>query len=488
MSVARAARRLRPPGRASTDFAMPRITSHTALLWIVASAFFMQTLDTTIVNTALPSIARSLHASPLAMQPVVVVYTLTMAMLTPASGWLADRFGTRRVFSIAILAFVLGSVCCAAARSLDQLVVARALQGVGGSMLMPIGRLAVLRSVPGEQYVSALAFVSIAGQLGPIFGPTLGGWFAEAVSWHWIFLVNVPVGVLGFVAVRRYLRHDDATQPPPFDFVGCALLSAAMILLSLAVDPPVGAHHTAWSAAFAALGAAAALAYVPYARVRARPLFRLGLFREPNFGAGLLGNLLCRIGSSAVPFMLPLLMQVQLGYTPLHSGLMMLPAAIAGVLSKRQIAPLVQRYGYPAFLVVNTLIIGVTIAAFALVSGQPSPWLEGALLVVFGAANSMQFAAMNSVTLKDLSHADAASGNSLFTMMQMLAMALGVSIGGGLVNVFSARFGSASGGFMLAFVCIGAITLLSALVFRRIGAPVPRQTLASQPAPTQAPR
>ncbi|WP_431825147.1 multidrug transporter subunit MdtD [Burkholderia sp. F1] len=459
---------------------MTRTTSHPALLWIVASAFFMQTLDTTIVNTALPSIAQSLHASPLAMQPVVVVYTLTMAMLTPASGWLADRFGTRRVLSAAIVLFVLGSVCCAAARSLDQLVVARALQGVGGSMLLPIGRLSVLRGVPGEQYVSALAFVSIGGQLGPIFGPTLGGWLSEAVSWHWIFLINAPVGAVGFVAVQRYLRHDHATQPPPFDFIGCALLSAAMILLSLAVDPPAQAHHAAWSAGCAALGVAAALAYLPYARRRARPLFRLALFHEPNFGAGLLGNLLCRIGSSAVPFMLPLLMQVQLGYTPMRSGLMLLPAAIAGVLAKNRIAPLVKRYGYPAFLVVNTVIIGVTIAGFALVSGQSSPLLEGALLVVFGAANSMQFAAMNSVTLKDLSHADAASGNSLFTMMQMLAMGLGVSIGGGLVNLFAARLGSAASGFMLAFVCVGAITLLSAFVFRRIGLPAPQRGPASR--------
>ncbi|MBN3787909.1 multidrug transporter subunit MdtD [Burkholderia sp. Ac-20353] len=471
-----------PPRRASPNSVMSRNSSQTALLWIVASAFFMQALDTTIVNTALPSIAQSLHASPLAMQPVVVAYTLTMAMLTPASGWLADRFGTRRVFSAAIVLFVLGSICCAAAHSLDQLVAARALQGVGGSMLLPIGRLAVLRNVPGEQYVSALAFVSIAAQVGPIVGPTMGGWLTQAVSWHWVFLVNVPVGAIGFVAVQRYLRHDHATQPPPFDFIGCALLSVAMIALSLAIDPPMHAHRSGWSAGLAVLGVASALAYLPHARARTRPLFRLGLFGEPNFGVGLLGNLLCRIGTSAVPFMLPLLMQVQLGYTPLRSGLMLLPAAIAGVCSKRCIAPLVKRFGYPSFLVVNTVIIGATITGFALVSAQPAPLLEGALLVVFGAANSMQFAAMNSVTLKDLSHADAASGNSLFTMMQMLAMGLGVSIGGGLVNLFSTHTGSASHGFMFAFVCVGVVTLMSALVFRRLDVRDGQPAVVSRPA------
>ncbi|MDR8915699.1 putative transport protein HsrA [Burkholderia multivorans] len=349
-------------------------------------------------------------------------------------------------------------------------------------MLLPIGRLAVLRRVPGEQYVSALAFVSIAAQLGPIVGPTLGGWLTQAISWHWVFIVNVPVGAIGLVAVQRFLPHDQATQPPPFDFIGCALLSVAMVALSLAIDPPMASQRGAWATALAVVGLASALAYLPHARRRAQPLFRLGLFREPNFGAGLLGNLLCRIGTSALPFMLPLLMQVQLGYTPLQSGMMMLPAAIAGVVAKRWIAPLVRRFGYAAFLVVNTGIVGSAIAGFALVSARPAPVLEIALLVVFGAANSMQFAAMNSVTLKGLSHADAASGNSLFTMMQMLAMGLGVSIGGGLINLFAARLGSTASGFMLAFVCMGAVTLLSSLVFRRIDTPAVPRPATSRPA------
>ena len=194
---------------------MNKDSSHTALLWIVAAGFFMQALDTTIVNTALPSIAHSLGVKPLAMQSAIVAYTLTMAMLTPASGWLADRFGTRRVYFSAILIFVLGSLCCASAHTLTELVVARVLQGVGGSMLLPIGRLAVLRSVRGEQYVSALAMISIAGQVGPIVGPTLGGWFVEAVSWHWIFLINVPIGAVGLAAVQRYLPQAAGASAPP---------------------------------------------------------------------------------------------------------------------------------------------------------------------------------------------------------------------------------------------------------------------------------
>ncbi len=447
---------------------MSKHSGHTALLWIVATGFFMQALDTTIVNTALPSIAASLGVRPLAMQWAIVAYTLTMATITPASGWLADRFGTRRVYFAAILIFVLGSLCCASAHTLGQLVIARVLQGIGGSMLLPIGRLAVLRAVSSEQYVSALALISVAGQVGPIVGPTLGGWFVEAVSWHWIFLINVPIGVVGMMAVHRYLPRANASAAPKFDFGGCALLSLCMIAFSLAVDAPTQSHRAAWSLALFVLGLAAALAYVPYARRRRDPLFKLSLFREPNFSVGLTGNLVCRIGSSAVPFLVPLLLQLQLGYTPLRSGMMMLPAALSGAVAKRWIAPLIRRYGYDTFLLVNTVIVGASIVAFALISPNTPTIVAILVLAIFGAANSMQFAAMNSVTLKGLSHEDAGGGNSLFSMVQMLAMGLGVSIGGTLVKLFSDQSGSTIFGFRMSFVCVGAITLIAALIFRRI--------------------
>jgi EmrB/QacA subfamily drug resistance transporter len=461
---------------------MIRQQSHTALLWIVAVGFFMQALDTTIVNTALPSIAHSLHAEPLALQSIVVAYTLTMALLTPASGWLADRFGTRRVYFTAILLFVLGSLCCASAQSLNQLVMARVIQGIGGSMLLPIGRLAVLRSVTGEAYVSALAVISIAGQVGPIVGPTMGGWFVESFTWHWIFLINVPIGAVGLLAVHRFLPNDAIGDTPPFDFVGCALLSLCMVAFSVALDSPAQHHKLLVSGGLFLVSALAAFAYIPHARRRSNPLFQLSLFREPNFSVGLVGNLLCRVGSSAVPFLLPLLMQLQLGYTPLHSGLMLLPAAFAGTVAKGWIAPLVKRYGYDNFLLWNTILVGGAIVGFASFSVSTPLVIEIAILAVFGACNSMQFAAMNSVTLKGLSIKDAGAGNSLFSMVQMLAIGLGVSIGGGLVSVFSAHLGSAAMAFRIAFVCVGVVTLASAVVFRYLDPPPP--AAVPQPVPS----
>lgn len=448
---------------------MPKTSPHRALLWIAAGGFFMQTLDTTIVNTALPSIARSLGVQPLATQSVIIAYTLTMALLTPASGWLADRYGSRRVYFVSILLFVIGSLCCAGAHSLAQLVAARVVQGAGGAMLVPIGRLVVLRAIRGEAYVAALAMISVAGQVGPILGPTMGGWFVQDFSWHLIFLINVPIGLAGMMAVRRFLPNDAVSGAPSFDFIGCGLLSLCMVAFSLAVESPVHDHKLLISGALLALSAAAALAYIPHARHRKNPLFRLSLFREPNFSVGLMGNLVCRVGSSAVPFLLPLLLQLHLGYSPLHSGLMLLPAAIAGTIAKSWIAPLIKRYGYDAFLIWNTVLVGASIAGFATFSARTPLALEMAILVLFGACNSMQYAAMNGVTLKGLSSKDAGAGNSLFSMVQMLAMGLGVSMGGGLVSIFSGMGLEAA--FRITFISVGLVTLASALVFRHLEAP-----------------
>ncbi|MES2184871.1 MAG: MFS transporter [Pseudomonadota bacterium] len=449
---------------------------------IVGMSFFMQTLDTTIVNTALPSMAQGLHESPLAMQPVVVAYTLTMAMLTPASGWVADRFGLRKTFFVTILLFVLGSAWCASAQSLQQLVAARVLQGIGGSMLLPLGRLTLLKSVPTERYIAALAATSIAGQFGQLIGPTLGGALSQWVTWHWIFLINLPIGVVGLWAVQRFVPDKRVHDVGRFDFLGFALLSTCMVAFSLALDVPVTAHRGAWAVGLLGASVLTALVYIPHARRRPMPLFRLGLFREPNFTPGLIGNLISRLGSAAVPFLLPLLMQLQMGYTPLYSGLMMVPAALSGLMAKSWVGRLVGRYGFDKFLLVNTLVVGGSIVSFALISPQWPLWIQIVQLMVFGAANSMQFAAMNAVTLGGLPRADAGSGNSLFSMAQMLAMGLGVTVGGGLLNLFSASMATGTA-FRLTFVTVGVITLLSAAVFRSIQDVRPH----ARPATTTAP-
>jgi DHA2 family multidrug resistance protein-like MFS transporter len=458
-----------------------------AMLWIIAAGFFMQALDTTIVNTALPTMARSLNELPLNMQPVIVAYSLTMAMLTPASGWLADRFGTRRVYFCAIFIFTAGSLFCAVSHTLNQLIVARVLQGIGGSMLLPVGRLAILRNFPSVLYLSAITMVSISGQVGPLIGPMLGGWLVEAISWHWIFLINLPIGLVGCAAVLIFLpREKPLADQARFDFPGFALLSTCMVAFSLALDGPGGTHvaaHAAvagnsnshgawiWAVSLLALSAATAAGYVQLAKRRQHPLFPLALFRERTFSLGLAGNLIARIGSSAVPFLMPLLFQLELGFSPLESGMMMLPVALAGIVVKRVVTPLVQTYGYARVLAVNTLLVGASIISFASISPAWPIWVVVVQLSLFGAFNSMQYATMNSVTLKDLSLEHASSGNALFSMAQMLAIGLGVTVGGALVKLFSGSWSSPVLAFRLTFVLMGLVTMVSAMVFSAMHTP-----------------
>ncbi|MFT7723085.1 MAG: multidrug transporter subunit MdtD [Roseateles sp.] len=441
------------------------------LLWLVAVGFFMQTLDATIVNTALPAMAASLGESPLRMQSVIVAYSLTMAMLIPASGWVADRFGTRRVYVGAILTFVAGSVLCAAAHSLGALVAARIVQGLGGALLLPVGRLAVLRGCPRERLLPAMSFIAIPGLIGPLVGPTLGGWLVEIASWHWIFLINVPVGVLGALAVLRFMPAPAPVPLRRFDLAGYLLLAFGMVALSLALDGLSGLGlRQAAVLVLMISGLASLAAYWLHALRRPDPLFPPALFRIGALRVGLLGNLFSRLGSSCMPFLVPLLLQVAMGYSPAQAGMMMLPVAVASMSMKRATTPLITHFGYRRVLVANTALVGLAMASFALAApGQPL-LLRIAQLAAFGAVNSLQFTAMNTLTLKDLDEDTASSGNSLLSMVQMLAMGLGVAAAGAVLAAFTAFFGGEGGepalnAFRATFGCMALVTLASAGIF-----------------------
>ncbi len=441
------------------------------LLWLVAVGFFMQTLDATIVNTTLPAIARSFGESPLRMQSVIVAYSLTMAILIPASGWVADRFGTRRVYVCAIALFVLGSVACALAHNLSQLVAARVVQGMGGALLLPVGRLAVLRAFPRERFLQAMSFIAIPGLVGPLIGPTLGGWLSEVASWHWVFLINIPVGLIGLVATLRFMPGNPLPAMPRFDLAGYGYLAFGMAAVSLAVDGLSGLGLKQASVlVLLVFGLASLSAYWLHAAKRPDPLFSPRLFSIHTLSIGLLGNLFSRLGSSCMPFLVPLLLQISLGYSPTRAGLMMVPVAVAGMLTKRVTTPLITRFGYRRVLVANTVLVGLAMASFAFVTPSQPLWLHIAQLALFGAFNSMQFTAMNTVTLRDLDSPMASSGNSLLSMVQMLAMSMGVAAAGAVLAAFTGLFGSATGvqtlhSFQATFACMGLITLASAGIF-----------------------
>lgn len=449
----------------------PRPSRSRILLWLVAIGFFMQTLDSTIVNTALPSMARSLGESPLRMQAVVISYALTMAILIPASGWIADRFGIKRAYLGAIIVFVIGSLACALSTTMTQLVSARIVQGAGGALLLPVGRLAVLRAYPREQFLKAMSFVAVPGLIGPLLGPTLGGWLSEAASWHWIFLINIPIGAIGAVATLHYMPDSAPQASTRFDLAGYVLIATGMVAISFALEG-IGELGLRRAVVLVLLvfGLASLCAYWLHATRAQTPLFSPTLFRVRTYSIGLLGNLFARSGIASMPFLLPLVLQVSLGFSPFEAGVTMIPIALAALAMKRLVTPLIGAFGYRKVLVSNTVLVGAMIASFALMSPEQPAWLRMVQLFCLGAVNSLQFTAMNTVALKDLGPEQASSGNGLLSVVQMLAMSFGVAVAAALLSTFNEAFAVAQNGqalraFQATFVCIGIITCASSWIF-----------------------
>lgn len=444
-------------------------------LWIVAFGFFMQALDTTIVNTALPSMAHSLGVSPLQMHSVVVAYVLTVAVMLPASGWLADRVGVRNVFFSAIVLFTLGSLFCAWSSTLDQLILSRVVQGLGGAMMVPVGRLTVLKIVPRAQYMAAMALVTIPGQVGPLLGPALGGILVEYATWHWIFLINIPVGITGAVATLRLMpNHTLPTRA--FDMTGFLLLAAGMALLTIALDGHQDAGRTPWLLfLLVTAGASALLLYLRHAWGNPGALFSLRLFKTKTFSVGLAGSLCGRIGSGMLPFMTPVFLQIGLGFSPFHAGLMMIPMVLGSMGMKRIVVQVVNHFGYRRVLVASTLALALLSLLFVSVALMGWYWLLPAILFCQGMVNATRFSSMNTLTLKDLPDALASSGNSLLSMVMQLAMSIGVSIAGILLGIFGhpAEISDPAALhtlFISTYVCMAAVIALPALIFLRVPA------------------
>jgi EmrB/QacA subfamily drug resistance transporter len=448
----------------------PNEPSYKPLLWLVALGFFMQALDSTIVNTALPAMAHSLGESPLRMQSVVIAYMLTMAIIIPASGWLADRIGTRKVFFGAIIFFVVGSILCASSQSLNMLVISRIVQGVGGAMLLPVGRLTILRALPRALFLPAMSFITVPGLVGPLIGPTLGGWLVEAASWHWIFLINVPIGIIGAIATLRYMPDLRSSTLMQFDMAGYLLLTSSMVGLSIALDglSEMGLPHAVVMVLLVFSFASLSAYWLHAVRSGENALFSLKLFSIPSYRIGVLGNIFARMGAGSMPFLLPLLLQISLGYTPAEAGMMMIPVALAAMFSKQFITPLVRRFGYRKVLIVNTIMVGLTIVSFALVSANDPLWLRIFHMALLGFFNSLQFTCMNTLSLKDLDDKLASSGNSLLSMVMMLSMSLGVASAAAILAGFSQFIGStahALSAFHSTFICVGVMTSAAAWIF-----------------------
>ncbi|WP_130832827.1 multidrug transporter subunit MdtD [[Erwinia] mediterraneensis] len=439
--------------------------SMAGLPWIAAMAFFMQALDATILNTALPAIATSLERSPLAMQSAVISYTLTVAMLIPVSGWLADRFGTRKVFIIAVSLFTLGSLACALSGSLGVLVISRVVQGVGGAMMMPVARLALLRAYPRSELLPVLNFVTMPGLVGPILGPMLGGLLVTYATWHWIFLINIPIGLLGIFYARKYMP-DFTTPKRRFDLPGFLLFGFGLVLISIGIELFGERIVSAWLAAGVLVaGVVLLLLYIVHARRHPAPLIGLPMFRTRTFSIGIIGNLASRLGTGCIPFLMPLMLQVGFGYSAIIAGCMMAPTAIGSLLAKSTVTQVLRLFGYRRTLVGITVIIGILIATFALQSPAESIVVLLIPLFILGMAMSTQFTAMNTITLADLTDENASSGNSMLAVTQQLSIGMGVAVSAAVLRFYQEFDGTTVEHFHATFLTMGVVTVLSAFTF-----------------------
>lgn len=441
------------------------------LPWVVAVALFMEQLDTTIVNTAVPAMAESLQVTPLSLKAVVASYILSLAVCIPVSGWMADRYGTRRVFSIAVGLFTFSSVLCGLALNAPMLVAARILQGVGAAMMMPVGRLTIIRTFPKSELLQAMNFVIIPALIGPLLGPTVGGLIVHWVSWRFIFFVNVPMGLLALWLAHRHMPDYRGDAARPLDVVGLVLFGSGTALLSWLLEI-FGEHRIdATSAAVLLLLCVSLLgAYVWHARETPHPLLRLRLFRVRTFRISVMGGFVTRLGVGGMPFLLPLLYQLGLGLPAWQSGLLMMPTA-AAAMGMKIIAPRVlAHFGYRRILIVNTVMIGCVISLFSLVN----PATPIALIVLLGLSmgffNSLQFTSMNSMAYADIDTPDSSMASTIASSLQQMSMSFGLACGSLIAGWYLGDLPqtdrvAVTTALHHAFLTLAGLTILSSLSF-----------------------
>ena len=444
------------------------------LPWLVAVAFFMESLDTTILNTAVPAVAEALHVAPLSMKAVLTSYTLSLAVFIPVSGWVADRFGTRRVFSAAIALFTLGSLLCGLSSSIHVLVACRVLQGCGGAMMVPVGRLTLVRTFDKSELVRAMSFVAIPALIGPMLGPLVGGFIVSLLHWRVIFFVNLPMGLVGLFLVYRHLPDYRAEHNDPLDVIGLILFGAGVALLSWVLE--IFGEHTLGVRAMLGVLAVSLILLAAYGRhaIRAaHPLLKLGLFRIRTLRAAVGGSFLTRLGVGGMPFLLPLLYQVGLGYTPIESGLLIMPQPLAAMALKVIMPRILSRLGYRRVLLSNTVVIGLVIVLFATIGTHTPAWVIVVQAFAFGFFQSLQYTSMNTLVYADVTEKETSMASTIASTAQQMSMSFGVAAASLVTALFIPdRFHSDPSqmihGIHLAFFVLGGLTVLSAGVFMEL--------------------
>ena len=446
-------------------------TTKKILPLILATAIFMQMLDSTILNTSLPSIAKDLNESPLNMQNAIISYVLTLALFMPVSGFLADKFGTKKVFIISLILFSLGSLLCSLSPNLTFLVIARVIQGIGGSLMTPVGKLALIKTFDKSELLKAMNFAIIPALIGPVLGPLIGGYMVDYLSWHWIFLINLPIGILGIVLSVKYMPNY-FSKIIDFDFKGFLFFAAASLLLSISLEWMGNAKNITPILLVFLMGFIFIYLYYRHAKKEENPIFPLELFMVRTFRVGFLGNLATRLGISSIPLLIPLMIQIAYGQSAVVSGWIVAPMAITAMFGKSAVIKILNRFGYRKTLMFNTFLIGTLICLMAIPGINTSIYWFIPLILVLGFFNSIQFTSMNTISISDLRDSHTSSGNSLISVNQQIAIGFGIAFGLIILKLFEGDTqlikGNIHNAFRYTFLVMGILTILSGFVFRRL--------------------
>ncbi|MFF6013259.1 MFS transporter [Rahnella sp. R3(2024)] len=442
---------------------------------LVAAAFFMEFIDGTVIATALPQMAISFGVSAVDLNAGMSAYMLTLAVLIPASGWAAERFGARNVFTFALAVFTLASLFCAMATGVGEFILLRIIQGVGGALMVPVGRLTVLKTTPKPQLIKAIATLTWPALVAPILGPPLGGFITHYASWHWIFYINVPLGIIAMILAWRLFPQQPAEQPKHFDTPGFVLTGLAMLALVTGLEL-ISQDHILWTTAVLLLAAGAAMSVLAVRHLSrsAAPMVHLGSLVIPTFRISMGGGSLFRITISAVPFLLPLMLQVGFGMDPFHAGLLVLAVFAGNLAMKPATTPLIRRFGFRPVLVVNGLLSVFSLLFCAFLTPGTPDWLIMLLLFLGGLSRSMQFTGISTLAFSDVPARHMADANTLFSTALQLSVGLGITVG-----ALGTRFGEQlvermqwqavpGMSFKIAFVVIAVITLFGWLDMLRL--------------------
>ncbi len=457
---------------------------------IVAVALFMENLDSTVIATSLPAIAADIGTNPLALKLAITSYLLSLAIFIPASGWTADRFGARTVFRAAIAVFVLGSIGCAMSSSLTDFVIARIVQGMGGAMMTPVGRMVLVRSISRRELIGAMAWVTTPALIGPVLGPPVGGFITTYATWHWIFIINVPIGLLGIALATRYIEDLRAEKLEDFDLFGMVLagLGIAGVAFGLSV---LGLNFLPWIvvAALVVGGGCFIAAYLVHARHTANPALDLTLFRVPTFFASVTGGFIFRLGLGALPFLLPLMLQVGFGMSPFQSGLITFATALGAMGMKWATTTILRRFGFRTILVTNALISSAFLAVCAAFTQTTPVFLIVLLLFVGGFFRSLQFTSINTMAYADVEAERVGRATALVSVAQQLAVSSGVALGASVVELtvhFKGGGPLQASDFPPAFLAVAAISALSVLIFLRLSPDAGAEMTDRLPVPSQS--